>query len=193
MVKRKQGESTGRDEFVEAVLEMLDEGVQLYALNLRQVARRVGCAHTNAYNYFSSFSEMLWWALREALERLMSSTGRNNTDLIDVYIDFALEHPAWFRLIWLDTLGGSPPREVADFLSEPSDLFLSWLAGKLNLPKDDEHVVRGARMLNSFLHGELVAFTTGRLEHSTSEFREQLISNTDMLYELLFGDVRRKE
>lgn len=36
-------------------------------VNLRQISRRVGCAHTNCYNYFASYEDLRWAAFRRAL------------------------------------------------------------------------------------------------------------------------------
>ncbi len=186
MVKQKKLISTGRGDFVDAVLQLLEEGVSLREMNLRQVARRIGCAHTNAYNYFASYEELLWWSLKAALERLAAASDPVHSDLIETYIDFALDHPAWYRLIWLDPLAGSPPEEVTAYLPEPSRFFLEWLASTLGSSPDDQQVVNGARILHGFIHGELSAISANRIDDSREHFKEQLLQNAGLLYSLLF-------
>ncbi len=62
----------GRQAFIDEVLRLLDEGVPIRDLNLRRVAKELGCAHTNAYNWFKSQQELLWFALGSALEHLIA-------------------------------------------------------------------------------------------------------------------------
>jgi len=35
---------------------VIDKEEGLRGVNLRKIAREIGCAHTNAYNYFDSFA-----------------------------------------------------------------------------------------------------------------------------------------
>ena len=192
MVKKRKLPSAGRVVFIEMVLEMLDEGTALREMNLRQIARRIGCAHTNAYNYFASFEELLWWSLREALERMVgkNSTGeeeqRHEANLIESYVDFALAHPAWYRLIWMEALGGIPPRGVEEYLKVPGVLYQKWLAEHVGRDPDDPVLVSGARILHGYLHGELAAITTGRGHGTTEELKLQVLEQSDRLLDLLF-------
>lgn len=102
MSKQKKLESARKEAFIDAVLSMLDEGMSLRELNLRKVAKQVGCAHTNAYNYFTSYEELLWWSLKGALERMTAMVDPEHGGLTEAYVEFALDHPAWYRLIWLE-------------------------------------------------------------------------------------------
>ena len=163
MAKQKKLDSAGKEEFIDAVLSMLDEGTGIRDMNLRKVARRVGCAHTNAYNYFTSFENLLWWSLREALERMTATVDPESGDLVEAYIDFALDHSEWYRLIWLDPLGGSPPAEVAGYLSVPARQYTRWLDVCLEGRVAGADLDLGGRILHGYLHGELAAITAGRV------------------------------
>lgn len=55
--------------FVDATVELIEQEGGSTDVNLRQVAQRVGCAHTNAYNYFADFDDLLWAAFRRGLAR----------------------------------------------------------------------------------------------------------------------------
>ena len=57
------------DRFIDETLELIAEKGGSQEVNLREIARRIGCAHTNAYNYFVSFDELLWAAFRRGLKR----------------------------------------------------------------------------------------------------------------------------
>jgi len=182
--ERKQS-SVGREAFVGTVLEMLDEGVGIRELNLRAVARRVGCAHTNAYNYFASLEDLLWWSLRGALERMVGFADPATDDLVARYIEFALEHPAWYRLVWLDPLGGPPPGEVAEFLRVPADVFARWVALRLGGGGDVE-LELATRVLHGYLHGELAAIVSGRVTGGPDELFGRVRSGADALVRALF-------
>lgn len=195
-VKRK-GHQTNKDSFVDTVLQMLQEGLMVREINLRQVARRLGCAHTNAYNYFSSFEELLWWSLMEAMKRMVAmaeipqlgnahpdySSGKN---IIETYIRFALDHPAWYRLIWMEPLSGTPPQEVSDYLSVPGRILNGWLAGTITSPLPEEELHQRSRILHSFLHGELSKITTGRVTDNDEHVYISLIERTKRVYNMLF-------
>lgn len=200
MARKSKLTSAGRDAFISAVLEMLDEGTALRDLNLRKVARRIGCAHTNAYNYFGSFEELLWWSLREALERMIAfaagdegaaagtdeTTAPGGGNLMEGYVDFALQHPAWYRLIWIEPLGGEAPREVAEYLDVPSSLYTEWLAAYTGLEKSDAELAAGGRILHGYVHGELAAISSGRVRTRPANLRAEVLTHTARLFALLF-------
>ena len=48
-------------------LELIAEEGGSLSVNLRAISRRMGCAHTNVYNYFASYGDLLWAAFRRAL------------------------------------------------------------------------------------------------------------------------------
>lgn len=190
MGRERKLASAGRESFVDAVLEMLDEGRGIRDLNLRSVAKRVGCAHTNAYNYFASYEELLWWSLRGALERMVDFTDPESEDLITGYIAFALEHPAWYRLIWLDPLGGEPPVAVKEFLRVPAGVFERWVAEHLGGGRTID-LEQATRILHGYLHGELAAIVSERLAGSRSELSERVRSGADALIRALFTRKRK--
>lgn len=205
MAKKSKLTSAGRDAFISAALEMLDEGTALRDLNLRKVARRIGFAHTNAYNYFGSFEELLWWSLREALERMIAfaagderagderaaavtneTTASGGGNLMEGYVDFALQHPAWYRLIWVEPLSGEPPLEVAEYLEVPSRLYTGWLAACTGMEKSDAELAAGGRILHGYVHGELAAISSGRVRSNPENMRTELLTHTARLFDLLF-------
>jgi len=185
MSKQKKLDSAGKEAFVNAVLAMLDEGLSLRELNLRKVARRVGCAHTNAYNYFESFEDLLWWSLKGALERMVDAAGAGEGDLIGSYIDFAQKHPTWYRLIWLDPLSGFPPDQVAAYLPVPGQVLTQWIA-KITGGSDSGAGDR-IRILHGYLHGELAAITAGRVTGKPAELKDRVVSGARMLFKMLFN------
>ena len=57
-----------KEQVVETTLKLIKDSENIRSVNLRGVAREIGCAHTNLYNYFSSFDELLWCAHIRILE-----------------------------------------------------------------------------------------------------------------------------
>jgi AcrR family transcriptional regulator len=186
MSKQKKLTSAGKEVFIDAVLSMLDEGMNLRELNLRKVAKRVGCAHTNAYNYFTSYEDLLWWSLKGALERMASMVDPDRDDLTEVYVDFALDHPAWYRLIWLDPLGGEPPAGVAEFLPVPGRVYTRWLAARTGTAISGEELETKARIFHGYLHGELAAIAAGRVAGPEEELKKRVLTGAALLFDLLF-------
>jgi len=55
------------DRFIDTALALIAEQGGSQDVNLRQISRRIGCAHTNSYNYFARYEELLWAAFRRTL------------------------------------------------------------------------------------------------------------------------------
>lgn len=185
------------DRMVDVTLELIAEHGGCRGVNLRQVARRVGCAHTNVYNYFSAFDELLWAAMLRALERMSQFTaarlaappadaGRLEA-FVTSQVDFAMEHPGWYRFIWLEALPDPPP-EVARSLQQSAGQYLAALfAGgpeDLDLPRK-EHV---AYVVHGYLHGEICKLIQNRFVFLDSQtHRRRIIANALSLFALLAG------
>lgn len=188
-------ETLNRTSFTTAVLQMLDDGARVRTLNLRAVARTVGCAHTNAYNYVASWNELLWWSVAAALNVLIDSVDAEDADLLDAYITFGVTHPAWYQLIWMEPLRGEPPEAVRVALARPSHRFAQWLAARTgHLKVDDDALAMAARMLHGFMHGELSAWVAGRFGHpdgaspDAANAREQMNHGARALWNLIFKE-----
>jgi AcrR family transcriptional regulator len=88
-------------------------------LNLREIARTLGCAHTNIYNYFPSYSDLLWEthaALQEMFMEILSKKlkAADNAELrlnffFEVFVDMYLDNKGWFRLAWQEYIGDERP------------------------------------------------------------------------------------
>ncbi len=192
MSKRKKLESAGKEAFINAVLIMLDGGMNLRELNLRKVAKRVGCAHTNAYNYFTSYEELLWWSLKGALERMTAGVDPERDDLTEAYVKFALEHPAWYRLIWLEPLGGKAPKGVAEYLQVPGQVYNRWLSARTCMEISGKEMETKSRIFHGYLHGELAAITAGRVGGLKQELKKRVLTGAELLFDLLFGNNKTK-
>ncbi|MPM72297.1 hypothetical protein SDC9_119270 [bioreactor metagenome] len=184
---KPKARSVGRQAFIKCVLDMLDEGASLDEINLRHIAKRLGCAHTNAYNWFASQQELYWWALGLAIERLLLETQAEDIPplfaedgLLVRYAAFARRHPAWFRLIWLERLTPPIPDEIVPLLARPSCLMGRSL--KQSVPAQGSLQEKGD-VLFSYLHGKLCLLVTHRMSSEQVETLEQdLLSFANSLF-----------
>ncbi|MDJ0498281.1 MAG: TetR/AcrR family transcriptional regulator [Acidimicrobiia bacterium] len=121
------------DRFIGSTLDLIAEKGGSQGVNLREVARRVGCAHTNLYNYFDSFDDLLWAAFRRVLDDYASHLFRDLDSLaaeerlealIANLVAYPQSNPGWYRFI------GSDPISSAGF---PADILDTVLAMKQQL------------------------------------------------------------
>jgi AcrR family transcriptional regulator len=67
MMTERRATRITADRFIDTMLALIVESGGSQSVNLRQIARRIGCAHTNCYNYFASYEHLRWAAFRRAL------------------------------------------------------------------------------------------------------------------------------
>lgn len=91
-----------------AITLMVEQGPN--AISFRSVARSLGCAHTNIYNFFND-SDSLFRACGLAILRMLDTQLKESQNyattrderlrsLYSTYITFYLDHPGWYQLIW---------------------------------------------------------------------------------------------
>lgn len=112
------------ERFVEETLALIAEKGGSSDVNLRAVSRRVGCAHTNVYNYFDSFDDLLWAAFRETLSHYGESLARGldsslpadeyRRQLITNLVAYPQENPGLYRFIGSDPLGPEFPSDILE-------------------------------------------------------------------------------
>ncbi len=119
-----------RRALVEAALAVIDEdGVD--ALTLRGVARRAGVSHAAPYHHFADLADLraavaaeCFADLRDRMVRARAagaSPDRQVRELGRSYIDYAVERPNRFRLMWRPELRGpGAPGEVVALAGEES-------------------------------------------------------------------------
>jgi AcrR family transcriptional regulator len=110
------------ERFVDETLALIVEKGGSSDVNLRAVSRRVGCAHTNVYNYFDSFDDLLWAAFRatldhygEFLARDLDSSlppGEHRQRLITNLVTYPQDNPGLYRFIGSDPVGPEFPSDI---------------------------------------------------------------------------------
>lgn len=158
-----------RELAVEAFLGLLEEGG---SANFRGVAARLGCAHTNLYNFFEDWDGLRWAALGEVACRMMAAMQDGTAEAgeplapgtaIERYIRFALSHPAWYRLVWFEALGSPMPPEVAEETEEAMERIAGSLAAGLGLEPSAPGLAEGIATAHDLVHGSLAKALSARL------------------------------
>lgn len=173
MASRK---TISKEEILNRTLVLLRNRRNVQSLNLREIARDLGCAHTNLYNYFSSYTELLWEAhavcLEKMLEQIRMSVNKPLAAECKLQAFFGavvrvyLENTGWFRLVWLEYLGEQQPEEnaraVAASRKEMDDIVAQiWqeLDGKPPITQKLEETVH---FVHCYIIGEISNYLSGR-------------------------------
>ncbi|MBM7540751.1 TetR/AcrR family transcriptional regulator [Amphibacillus cookii] len=189
-----------KDRIVNTLLVKVEENQSIKDVNLRGIAKAMGCAHTNIYNYFNNFSEIIWTALGQILSNMIDDVearvalGKNDQErffiALDTIISFSLDHPGWYRLVWLESIDGEPPEEIAMILTKPTAGFEELLSKASGEHLTDIDVSRIANMLHSYMHGEICQWLSGRAkEKQKKELRAEILSNLKQMYQLLTQEI----
>ncbi|SET45306.1 transcriptional regulator, TetR family [Natronincola peptidivorans] len=192
-IERKQ---INRNLVIETVLGLIEENGGIKNVNLRGIAKEIGCAHTNLYNYFDSFNEIIWEALGQVVLKMMAYVESNvDSELKDdekifmifsTIIDFSMDHPGWFRLIWLEEIDGKPSNEVIQTLFKPGEGLKEELIKASGNELTEERAVEIGDILHTYIHGELCKWINNRsFTNSIEEAKAKLLSNLKQLYRLL--------
>ncbi|MGX9754870.1 TetR/AcrR family transcriptional regulator [Clostridioides difficile] len=141
-----------KEQILEKTLELMKDKNDIQSINLREIARCVGCAHTNLYNYFTSLDDLLWEAhsltqkkFIEILLKTLSTheTSSNSTTLSNTYykeiynaklecffntfLEFYLYNTGWFCLSWMHHIKGNRPEKNKSTHKETIDILIDTL------------------------------------------------------------------
>ncbi len=184
------------ERLVGAALKLIEERGGLHGVNLRQIAKEAGCAHTNIYNYYQDFEALLWDVFDRVGELWMDysaqhlqpglAQGEMVQHVFQVMIDFALEHPGWYRCLWLEPLSGKPPQKVIDSRREQRDAMASLLIearpNSLNKEQADNLFV----ILFNYVHGAISLMINGRIyRRDLQSYKLQTLKNVQLIMRAL--------
>ena len=152
------------------------EGVN--ALSTRRLAKAVGCTATSLYIYFDNKEALLHVLMEEGFEKLgeelkactaTTSPAERPRALANTYLNFGLNHPAWYELMFLlpaERLGSPYPpekyRQGRRYLERLSEA----LTGDIDSSLAGEQTLIQATLLWSHLHGLLSLILAGRVDAS---------------------------
>jgi AcrR family transcriptional regulator len=183
------------DQFVQVTLELIVENGGSQGVNLREVSRRIGCAHTNAYNYFESFKDIFWAAFRRALEHYCRYLIQDLDEsmpaaqyleiLMRNLANYPLENPGLYRFIGSDPIGTTEiPADILRAVTEMKNWIVDtiWALCGSRLDRDQAYEV--VNIIMAYLDGEAFNAINNRVVPG-EDIPSRLIGNTLRLFTLL--------
>lgn len=150
-----------RERILSAYLELLDEPDSSDPANFRGLAARLGCAHTNLYNFFPDWDTLRWAGAGEVLDMTAEFMEGGKGDPVARYVRFALDHPAWYRLVWFDRLAGPPPPDIGARAARATAPVAAELAAAR--PRASRKALEAALAAgHDLVHGTLAKILSGR-------------------------------
>jgi len=150
-----------RENIIKTTLDMVQRKNGIQDINLRKIARELNCAHTNLYNYFPNFNDLLWNAMFKATEIMGDFIFEKASieSLIDRYIEYAHHNRGLYKLIWYEDLGEIPDR-LKDKVSSPGRKTINML--KKTTDFSETALEKRVNNAMSYVHGELSFLLFGR-------------------------------
>ena len=154
---------------VDKALEIIERTEGMSSFNMRNLARELGCAHTNIYNYFDSFNSLLWTVAAYAMRRMSEYIFVENTleDFMRRYVDFAFEHSGLYRLIWFYKIESQMPDHLRESFVYPSKKSVEIYKKELGSMEGEEF--ESIQISLAYAHGEIAMALTKRIDISDLE------------------------
>ena len=183
--------------FVEATLELIAEEGGSLGVNLRAVSRRIGCAHTNVYNYFDSYGDLLWAAFRRALRvygehltRGLDATlpaGAYLRRTVENLCSFPQENPGLYRFIGSDPIDlATIPADVMDTVAAMKRWFAAVVEAAAGPAVDPDEAREAADIVLAYIDGETLNLINGRAVVG-EDLGARVVTNALRVFELLAG------
>jgi AcrR family transcriptional regulator len=156
-----------------AAIKLINDEGSIHRVNMRGIAKAAGCAHTNVYNYFESFEDLLWKAFERILDNWMLYTkdrlgnGKKNDTLfaefILIQIDYALLYSGWYRFIWLEPFPGKAPEYVTGRFQHMQANFAMLISSIVPGKLIKARATKIEQIVHGYLHGELCKLINQRV------------------------------
>ncbi|MCP4674201.1 MAG: TetR/AcrR family transcriptional regulator [Deltaproteobacteria bacterium] len=192
---KRNSKGPPRERFIEETLTLIAEKGGSKDVNLREISRRVGCAHTNAYNYFNNMDDLLWAAFKRALLLYAEAITAGLEDSLSGYkyfdrlisnmVDFAVGNPGLYRFIGSDPLTPeSIPEEIVEIITGLKlyylKVFRTLTKGTVTRAKADH----AGNTILAYMDGEIFNLINGRYLPD-EQVRGRIIGNIHQLFTLL--------
>jgi len=165
-----------KEHVIDVALSLMKDKEDIRSVNLREIARVIGCAHTNLYNYFASFDDLLWEAhiallgkASDHIEEKLSQIVEEESKLYHFFfqfVDFYLSNKGWFRLAWVEIIGGQRPKDNEAAVELTVNAFVETLADiwrnlyKVEIEK--EKMKYALHNVHCYIHGEVSIYIAQR-------------------------------
>ena len=148
-----------KEQIIETALELMRNKNDLRGINLREIARTLGCAHTNLYNYFPSYNDLLWEthaAIQEIFMDMLIKKLETATTaelrlsyFFEAFVDMHMDNKGWFRLAWHENIEGDRPKRDIEATDSTNKMLNAHIAG---IWKEFSGEYPDADMLKRVLH-----------------------------------------
>ncbi len=145
-------------------VKILNEEGTSERVSFREIARRIGCNHTNLYNYFKNLDDLRNRCLIQVAQNLRKklvphdSSQPPDTELsrfVFSLVEWANSHPGIYRFLWLDSVSTDAVESVFSVLPRPEYTITPLLERMAAKPISSKKINQIAVILHSFVHGEI--------------------------------------
>lgn len=194
-----------RQQIIEVTLELIQVREGTANVNLREIARQAGCAHTNLYNYFDTYGDLLWASMETAGERMagyvldpLDDALAGKQWLVTYFsrmIEFYLQHKGWYRLIWLEALPSPRPPGSIESRHQVIARFITGMQASLQRHYETsftrDKAAEMLHVLQCYINGEVAIFISGRgLIPDEKQFGPAVLSRCLHMTDLMVADLR---
>jgi len=186
------------ERFVTTTLSLIAAEGGSQNVNLRQVSREMGCAHTNVYNYFASYEDLLWVSFHRTLHLYGEYLVRDLDDSLDPqeYLrrlvsnlaTFPEANPGLYRFIASDPIDLD---RIPDHTLELVATMKTWLSEVLtsvvapDIDADEAESV--ANIVLAYIDGETLNLINDRVVPG-EDVRGRIVENALRLFRVLSED-----
>jgi AcrR family transcriptional regulator len=194
MVKKNRTGPTS-ERYIEATLGLVAERGGSTQVNLREISRHIGCAHTNVYNYFESREDLLWHAIRRVIQQYgnaiafgldESKTRHSNfRQFMRNMVEWPIQNPGLHRLISSDPLN---PEQIPQDIIDTVTVMKQWIAQMFKSLANDQ--IEGKDLADlvdimlGYLDGEIFNLINGRVLPG-EDIAGRVVNNLERLFALL--------
>ena len=182
------------DRFIETLVDLIAEKGGSVGVNLREIARRMGIGHTNLYNYFDTFDDLLWAGQRRVLDDYAAWWFRDLDEslpraeylqrLVTNLVTYPQQKPGLYRFISTDPIGSTGfPSEILDAVVPMKQQLLTAFARCA--PEAGRAVTdRACDMVYAYIDGEILNLINNRVVPG-EDIASRVVDNAVYLFELL--------
>lgn len=189
-----------KEQIIDEALNLIKDNEDIRSINMRQIARNLGCAHTNIYNYFDSFENLLYEAhisllkiASDSVHGKMLQTDSHSLKLqyfFSEFVDFYLNNKGWFRLAWVETIGSSIPKnnELATIqtVNDFADNLIDIWEHIHNTRPSKKKMKYALHNVHCYIHGEISIYIANRsLITEQNTFKKYVVEQSVKILRLL--------
>ena len=163
-------------------------------MNLREISRRIGYAHTNVYNYYAGFDDLLWAAFRRVLGDYETYLWHDLDDdlppeeylrrLITNLVVYPQQNPGLYRFIGSDPFSADEfPTDILDTVVRMKQRLFA--AFRFCAPESDmETVDEACNVVYAYIDGETFNLINERVVPG-EDVGGRIVGNAIRLFHLL--------